>query len=243
MRRGGEISQAKAAIYLRVSTEAQASIGTSLAIQEEQIRAYCKSQTLRVAAVYRDQGQSAGTLKRPALTALLKDAKSGQFSVVCAYKLDRLTRSLQDLARLLGFFEKHGITLASLGESLDTSTAAGRLTVNVLASVAQWEREAIGERIAAALRHKRSRGEVYGSTPYGFERRGKRLVPDERELSVVRRIHRLRQRGRSLHRIAGKLNSDGVPTKNGRRWAASTVLYLINNDLYGPFLGEKRRTG
>lgn len=229
----------RAAIYVRVSTEDQASNGHSLAMQKERLRAYCRAQGWAVHEVYRDDGASAKTLDRPALRRLLEDARAGQFQAVLVFKLDRITRSVRDLGHLLELFERRKIALVSLGESLDTSTAVGRLVLNVLGSVAQWEREATAERISDVLRHKRDNLEVYSSTPYGFSRRGDRLVPVMRELDVVRTVHRLRRKGKTLRAMASSLNERRIPTRRGRKWAPATLLYILKNDLYRPYLVRK----
>jgi site-specific DNA recombinase len=136
------------ALYARVSTEDQAREGVSLEAQVARLKAYAEAMRLgeEVRAVI-DQGVSAKSLDRPALAELLVDCKAKRVSTVVCLKLDRLTRSVRDLSDLLDLFEKNGVALCSLSESLDTSTASGRLMLNLLASVSQWEREAIAEHI------------------------------------------------------------------------------------------------
>ncbi len=228
----------KAALYLRVSTEDQATNGVSLAAQEERLRAYCTARDWQVHKIYTDDGASGKTLDRPALARLMGDAKARRFEALCIYKLDRMTRSVHDLGTLVEFFDRRNIALVSLSESLDASTAAGRLLMNVLGSVAQWEREAIGERTAVALRYRRNHLKVYGETPFGFKRIGDRLESVERELAVVRRMHGLRRDGLTLRAIAEALNRDHIRTKKGKRWAAEQVRYILNNALYLPYLSE-----
>jgi site-specific DNA recombinase len=228
----------KAALYTRVSTEDQTANGVSLSMQEERLRAYCKARDWQVHKVYIDDGASAKTLDRPALTRLMSDAQARKFEAVCAYKLDRLTRSVRDLGTLLEFFDKRDLALVSLSESFDATTAAGRLMVNLLGSVSQWEREIIGERTSAALKYKRNHLTVYGEVPIGFKRIADRLEPLEPELATVRRIYGLRRDGLVLRRIADTLNRDRIRTKKGKRWAAEQVRYVLGNELYGPYVGE-----
>jgi site-specific DNA recombinase len=224
----------KTALYVRVSTEDQATNGVSLKAQEERLRAYCLAREWTVTEVYRDDGYSAKSLERPALRRLLDAANSKRFDAVLVFKLDRLTRSVRDLGTLLELLEKRRIALVSLTESLDASTAAGRLMMHLLGSVSQWEREAIGERTKLALHHKRQHGQVYGKEPYGFKRAGDELRPLERELRVVRRIYAMRRDRATLREIAEILNGDNIPTKTGKRWAAETIRYILRNALYGP---------
>jgi DNA-binding transcriptional MerR regulator len=136
---------------------------------------------------------------------------SGKVQTVIIAKLDRLTRSVVDLADLLKRFERHHVSLVSVAESLDTGSAAGRLVMNIMTAVSQWEREAIGERTATVLQHKRSSGLVYTrQDPYGYQRDGKRLVPVTAEQAVIDRIKLWRENGWSLRRIAAALNEEGV---------------------------------
>jgi len=228
----------KAALYTRVSTEDQTANGVSLSMQEERLRAYCKARDWQVHKVYMDDGASAKTLDRPALMRLMADARTRKFEAVCAYKLDRLTRSVRDLGTLLEFFDKRDLALVSLSESFDATTAAGRLMVNLLGSVSQWEREIIGERTSAALKFKRNHLKVYGEVPFGFKRIGDRLEPLDRELVVVRRMYGLRRDGLTLRAIADTLNRDRIRTKKGKRWAAEQVRYLLGNELYETYVGE-----
>ncbi len=231
----------QAALYARVSKEELITKGMSLADQEKRLRGFCISRDWPVIELYRDDGASGKTLDRPALQQLKDDAEVKRFDAVCVLKLDRLTRSVRDLGNLLDFFEKHSIALISLNESFDATTAAGKLMMNLLGSVAQWEREAISERTISALRYRRNEGLVYsGQIPYGFVRVGmtKRLEPVERELAVVKRIYVLRAEGHTLRAIADALNTDRIKTKKGRTWAPEQIRYMLGNELYVPYLGD-----
>ena len=232
----------EAALYIRVSTEEQATNGISLAAQAERLSAFCAARDWHVARVYTDDAASGKTLDRPALERLLSDMKAGQFDTLVILKLDRLTRSVRDLGILLDLFDHYRVALVSLSESLDASTAAGRLLINLLGSVAQWEREAISERTSLALQHKRSQFRVYGQVPYGFRRAGDRLLPEDSELAVVRQIFRDRELGHSLRKIAERLNTAGICTKKGRTWAAEQIRLILGNTIYHSTLqiGPKR---
>ena len=222
----------KVAAYIRVSTEDQAREGVSLEAQAERLVAYCTAKDWELVALERDEGISGKTLDRPGMDRILARVESRQVEVVLVYKLDRLTRSVSDLARLVELFERRGVSLVSLVESLDATTASGRLMMNLLASVSQWEREVIGERTREAMSYKRRHRQVYSPTPYGFTREGTALVEDEAEMRIVRRIKKWRAAGRTLTAIADALNKQEVPTKRGGRWAAATVRYMLRNNLY-----------
>src|SRR5262245_43477626 len=154
--------------YVRVSTEKQADGGVSLDAQAAKIRAMAVVQGVALVETILDAGESAKSLDRPGMARVLALVDAGAIETVIIAKLDRLTRSVADLAELLKRFERRGVSLVSVADSLDTRSAAGRLVLNIMVSVSQWEREAIGERTRDALRHKRAKGERVGTVPYGY---------------------------------------------------------------------------
>jgi site-specific DNA recombinase len=151
--------------YVRVSTAEQAEQGLSLDAQTARIAAYCAAMEFPVSEVIRDAGASAKTLQRPGMSALLERIRNGEIERIVVAKLDRLTRSVRDLCNLVELCVEHDVALVSASESLDTSSAAGRMVVHMLGVVAQWEREAIGERTREALAAKKRRGEHLGRRP------------------------------------------------------------------------------
>jgi DNA invertase Pin-like site-specific DNA recombinase len=216
--------------YVRVSTEEQASGGVSLAAQRDKIVAYAKLYDLELVEVIEDPGVSGKTLDRPGLTRALQLLKQGAADGLVVAKLDRLTRSVADMATLVAryFGERAGKSLLSVADQVDTRSSAGRLVLNVLVSVAQWERETIAERTAEALRHKRAVGQVYGPVPLGFVPNADgMLIVVESESAVVERARQLRATGLSLRAVARQLTSDGCPTKRGGRWHAVTIAKLL----------------
>ncbi len=194
--------------YVRVSTSQQADNGASLAAQEAKLRAYCVALSLELVSVEVDAGFSASTLARPALTRALTGLKHADALLVC--KLDRLTRSLPDLATLLSkHFSKRA--LISVEESINTTTAAGKLVLNLLTSVSSWEREAIGERTSAVKSHLRSQGRyIGGSVPFGFRRDGANVVPCPDEQAILAAVRALREQGLSMRAIAATLTERGL---------------------------------
>ena len=157
--------------YIRVSTDEQAQGGVSLDAQRAKLEAFCALHDLVLVGVEVDAGLSAKTLARPGLESALSRLDRGEADGLAIAKLDRLTRSVRDWAALIeGYFgpvHPAGKSLWSVGDSIDTTTAGGRLVLNILMTLAQWERETIGERTRDALRHKRSVGERVGSVPRG----------------------------------------------------------------------------
>src|SRR5882672_6602433 len=163
--------------YARVSTDRQAGQGVSLDAQTAKIRAMATVQGAELLDVVVDGGESAKSMNRAGLQRVLDLVRDGKVESVIVAKLDRLTRSVKDLCELLELFEKRRVALVSVAESLDTSTAAGRMVITIMGAVSQWEREAIGERTRDALRHKRANGERVGNVHYGY-----RLSADRRHL-------------------------------------------------------------
>jgi site-specific DNA recombinase len=218
----------KAVAYLRVSTEDQAARGVSLEAQRAKIAAYAGLYDLDRVAVVEDAGVSARTMDRPGLRQALAMLARGEAQALVVMKLDRLTRSVRDLGELLeGPFAR--AALLSVGEQIDTRTAAGRLVLNVLASVAQWERETIGERTATAMAHKKTRGERVGAVPYGYGlgADGHALVPVAAEQAVIAEARRLKASGLALRAIAAELERAGMVARNGRRFEAAQVQRMV----------------
>jgi DNA invertase Pin-like site-specific DNA recombinase len=154
---------------------------------------------------------------------------SGKVQAVIIAKLDRLTRSVKDLAELLELFEKRKVALVSVAESLDTGSAAGRLVITIMAAVSQWEREAIGERTRDALRHKRANGERTGNVPYGFRvaADGRHVEPDSGEQAAVSAITELRAQRHSLRQIVSTLNGQGHRSRRGTNWRLESVNRVV----------------
>lgn len=200
--------------YVRVSTEEQATNGVSLAAQEQKLRQYAELYELELVAVIRDSGQSGKSLQRPGLQQALATLQSGQAEGFLVAKLDRLTRSVTDWGRLIeGYFGKK-YALFSVVDQIDTRSAGGRLALNILMSVAQWEREAGGERTSAALQYKKSQGVQLGA-------------PRLKDAATIARMTELRQAGSSYAAIASTLTAERFATKKGGRWDGATVRKVL----------------
>jgi site-specific DNA recombinase len=215
--------------YLRVSTAEQAHTGLGLAAQRRSIEQYAELYGLQVERWVVDDGYSAKDLDRPGVQELLGMLDRKQVSGVIVAKLDRLSRSVRDVGALVErYFASDRSRLVSVGEQLDTTSAAGRLVLNVLASVGQWEREAIGERTKAALAVKRRNGERTGGIPYGSRLApdGSTLIPDPEEQETLQRILELREAGLSYDSIVTVLDRNDVRAR-GSRWHATTVRRVL----------------
>jgi site-specific DNA recombinase len=214
--------------YTRVSSEEQSRDGVSLEAQAEKVNLYCGLHSLGMADLVVDAGVSAKSLDRPGLARVLGLLDSGAATGMVVYKLDRLTRSLADWSSLIDryFGRPGGPSLMSVSESIDTRSAGGRMVLNVMMTMAQWERETIVERTVAAMSFKRSKGErISGRLPFGSDLApdGRTLLDNPAEQQVLAMIRDWRAEGHGPRRIAAELNARGVPAKNGGEWSPSTI--------------------
>lgn len=218
-------------LYCRVSTDLQAEKGVSLDAQQAKGKTYAELYDLDIVEVVVDAGYSAKTLARPGLERALGMLKAGRADALLVVKLDRLTRSVADLGKLVErYFAPAKWALLSVSEQIDTRSAGGRLVLNVLGAVSQWEREAVGERTSAALQHKAARGEYTGGdTPYGYRLAadGERLEPYPPEQKLVTTAKLLRKKGLSLRAVARELVAQGFRTRTGRPFAAVQVQRML----------------
>jgi DNA invertase Pin-like site-specific DNA recombinase len=215
--------------YARVSTDGQAEKGVSLAAQQSRIRAMATLQEAELIEVIADAGEIAKDLKRPGVERALALVNAGQVDTVIIAKLDRLTRSVRDLADLLELFQRRGVSVVSVAESLDTGSASGRLVLNMMVSVSQWEREAIGERTREILEHKKAQMQFTGNCPFGFRlcADGKTVEPDPHEQRVRKTITRPRDQERSLRQIAAYLNKERRYTRSGSPWMHCYIARIL----------------
>ena len=214
------LSTMRAIGYARVSTDKQADHGVSLEAQEAKIRAMATVQGAEIIELIVDGGESAKDLKRPGMERLLTLVDDRKVDTVIIAKLDRLTRSVKDLAELLERFQRRGVSLVSVAESLDTGSAAGRLVINIMTAVSQWEREAIGERTRDAMHHKRANGERVGTVRFGYRLAmdGFHLEADPAEQGILVRIRELKAAGYTTRLIANEMNRQGFTTRRGTAW-------------------------
>ncbi len=223
-----------AVLYVRVSTLDQAEHGVSLDAQESRLQAYATTQGLSVVTVLREKAIS-GTVplgERPEGRKLVDLVTTGKASHVVALKLDRLFRSAVDALQTTAEWDKRGVSLHLVdmgGQSLNTGSAMGRMMLTMMAGFAQFERDLTAERTKAALAHKKSNNAAYSPTPFGKVREGEALRDDDAEQSVLARIREMRAEGLPLRGIAERLNVEGVASKQGRTWYASTVGYILKH--------------
>lgn len=219
----------RAVAYLRVSTEKQADHGVSLDAQRAKVQAYAALYDVTLVSIIVDAGVSAKSLDRPGLSEALAMLRMGKADALLVCKLDRLTRSVRDLGDLVtDYFASGRAALLSVSEQIDTRSAGGRLVLNVLASVSQWEREAIGERTSAALQHKAAQGEFTGGEPrFGFTSEDGKLVPVQAEQDAITEAKRFREQGFSLRAVCRALDERGYRSRAGRPFAATQVARMV----------------
>jgi len=226
------------AIYCRVSTEEQAQEGFSIRAQEQKLKEYANVKDWSIFNIYIDEGISGKNItERPAVNRMIDDIKAGRVKNVLVFKLDRLTRSVADLVYLIDVFNNNGCAFNSLMESLDTSTASGRMFIKIIGIFAEFERENIAERVRVGKERKLREGYTNNSTfkSYGYDRGKGELVQtiNEEEAENVRTIFDMYvNRGMSLSAIAKSLNLQKIPSKMGHMWTAGSIKNTLTNCNY-----------
>src|SRR5712691_11456222 len=248
---------ARCAIYTRKSTEHNLELEfNSLDAQREACEAYIKSQAHEgwrlVPDRYDDGAFSGASLERPALQKLLADVRSGKIDIIVVYKVDRLTRSLADFAKLVELFDRHAVSFVSVTQSFNTTTSMGRLTLNVLLSFAQFEREVTSERIRDKIAASKRKGLwVGGMAPLGYDTKDRKITVNDVEADRVRTIFGSYLRLGSLNLLMADLRKQGIVTKvrtlkSGERvggipFTRGSLAHLLRNRFYigdVPFKGE-----
>ena len=249
-----EVKQQKKRIYCAIYTRKSTSEGldqdfTSLDAQRESAENYINSQKHEGWVVlqeqYNDGGFTGANLERPGLQKLLSDIKEHKINCVVVYKVDRLSRSLMDFAQVLEFFDKNNVTFVSVTQAFNTNTSMGRLTLNILLSFAQFEREIISERTKDKMGAARKRGKwLGGRPPFGYDRdiENKKLLINKTETDVVRQIFDLYLKDNSLLQVADILNEKGYRSRpgirkdgkpfGGKKYGVTQIQSIIKNVLY-----------
>src|SRR5665648_755820 len=238
----------RCAIYTRKSSdEGLEQAFNSLDAQREACAAFVLSQTHEwwsvLSTLYDDGGFSGGTLERPALQRLLADIADAKVDVVVVYKIDRLTRSLFDFAKIVEVFEARGVSFVSITQQFNTTTSMGRLTLNVLLSFAQFEREVAGERIRDKIAASKKKGMWMGGLPpLGYDVRDRKLIVNEEEAHTVLRIFRHYVELRSVRALKAELDAAGIRSKHrtfldgtvygGHKLSRGALYLMLQNRIY-----------
>jgi site-specific DNA recombinase len=246
--KSGSVKAVRCAIYTRVSTDHGLEQDfNSLDAQHDAAQSYIRSQAhagwTLIRSRYDDGGYSGGSTERPALQRLLADVRSRKLDVIVVYKVDRLTRSLADFAKLVELFDGHGVSFVSVTQQFNTTTSMGRLTLNVLLSFAQFEREVTSERIRDKIAASKRKGLwVGGMAPLGYETKDRKIVVVEEEAERVRTIFRRYFELGSLNRLMADLRERGIVTKvrslktgrtvGGIPFTRGPLAYFLRNRFY-----------
>lgn len=228
-----------AGIYIRVSTFDQAREGFSLREQEERLKEFCKFKRYNIYKVYQDAGISAKNDKRPAYQEMIEDVKKGKINVIVALKLDRLTRSVYDIEKLMKFVNDYECDIDCMADESNTTTSNGRMVMRIMTSVSQNEIEKCSERTKFGMAGAIKNGHIPNRTVLGFKRENKKLVPDPLTKDIIVRIFDLYLEGKSHQAIANIYNKEKVLGKTN--WYDSTIQKILSNELYkGDYVNGKR---
>jgi len=219
----------KVAIYVRVSTEEQAKEGLSIDAQIDKCNSFCQARDWGVYKVYRDAGYSAGSLNRPALELMMRDAQEKRFDIILVYKIDRFSRKLRDLIMVLEDLKEKKINFTSVTEQIDTTSAMGEAFFQIIGVFAQLERGMVKERVELAFDRKIKLGEAVHRAPFGYIFQNKKLVPDPENSENLKEIFEMWVTGVDYKELLKKF-----------RLSSSTLYQIIKNPIY---LGKIRYKG
>jgi site-specific DNA recombinase len=215
------IQNPRVAIYSRVSTEEQAREGLSVEAQIDKCKSFCQARDWEIFKVYRDAGFSAGTLNRPALELLLRDAQEKKFEIILVYKIDRFSRKLRDLIMVLEDLKEKNINFTSVTEQIDTTSAMGEAFFQIIGVFAQLERGMVKERVELAFDRKIQLGESLSRAPLGYAYRNKKMIPDPENALKIKEIFEMWIAGISYKEICSKFNL-----------SPSNLYQIIKNEVY-----------
>ena len=233
----------KVAIYCRVSTVEQAEEGYSIDEQNLKIREYCEREGHEIYDLYEDRGISGKNItNRPGIKQLLKDATENKFDLVIVWKLNRISRKLLDILNIVELLNKHNIAFRSLTENFETETPSGKLQLNIMGAIGEFERETIAENVKMGLVARSREGRWCGGVVLGYDvveipsegkkRKNTKLQINEKEASAVRRIFDLYSQGHGYKAVVNRVNKEGYKTKRNNEFAVATVRDILRNPVY-----------
>ena len=230
-----------AGLYPRVSTEDQSRFGHSLDEQEDRLKKLCEFKGYEIYKVYREEGVSAKNTNRPKFKEMIQDMKDGKINKIIVYKLDRLTRSIKDLETICTLLEEYHCDLESVAEEINTGNANGKFFIRMLTILAQLEIERTSERTKFGLIGAAKKGHISGHIPLGYTKKdkSKKLIIDELEADVVKRIFSMYLEGKSVCSICDEFNEENVLN---RKWPTTTVDKILSNKLYMGSIEYGKRT-
>ena len=223
----------RVAIYARVSTEEQVKEGFSIAAQLQTLRQYAQIYNWEVIDEYVDEGISGKSVKgRPEMKRLIKDVEKEKFDAVLVWKISRLSRNMLDTLMILDKFEKYNVKFISYSENFDTSSPIGRLVLQIMASIAEMERNTLSENVKLGMKQRALEGEWNGGTVFGYDTVEKKLIINQKEAEIVKLIFEMYAGGKGLKAIANYLNKAGHRTKKGRYFSINGIATILDNVIY-----------
>ena len=228
----------RCAIYTRKSSEEGLEQDfNSLDAQREACEAFIKSQRHEgwslVEKQYNDGGYSGGTMNRPAFQEMIKDVENGEIDIIVVYKVDRLTRSLMDFAKIVEVFDKHSASFVSITQQFNTTTSMGRLTLNILLSFAQFEREVTGERIRDKFAASRKKGMwMNGVAPIGYKRNNGKLIIIPEEAEIIKLIFDKYLELGTVPELMNYLKDERIFTRNGKIFSKGHLYHILSSKVY-----------
>ncbi len=218
--------------YVRVSTTEQAQAGFSVSAQRSKLESFAHATNREpIDEILCDDGLSGSSLDRPAMKELLRRIERREIGAVIVTRLDRLSRNLRDILAILDLCERTGTALLSASESLDTSSAVGRMVIHLLGSFAEFERGRLAERTSDVLGHKRRSLKVYSrQVPFGYHRKGGDLVAVPEEQDALAEMRRMRDAGKAYRQIGEMLDARGIKPR-GKQWYPASVRAVLNSKM------------
>ena len=214
--------------YVRVSSVVQRDKGNSIRMQYKKIKGYCKLNDYDLMEVYEDNGISGMSVdKRDGYKEMIEYIRSNDVNAVVVWSLSRLGRKLKDVIDFMDVLKSNDIKFFSIKEGLSNDDNVGGLIMNILGSINEFEVNVIRDRIRAVKRDKKERGEVYGRMVYGYDNVNGKMVVNDFERRVIKRIKNLRSRKWSWNKISNKLNDDGIKSKEGNLWYSGSLYNMM----------------
>ncbi len=214
--------------YVRVSSEMQKKKNNSIPLQKKKINEYCKLNDFDLIDIYEDDGISGMYIdKRDGYKKMIDYMSKNKIDGIVVWSLSRLGRRMKDVVEFMEFLKKNSISFYSIKENLNNEDKIGSLIMNILGRINEFEVEVIRERIKDVKRNKKSNGEVYGKLQYGWNNVNGKLVKNESEFKVIKRVKNLRSRGYSWRKISNRLNDDRISSKDGGIWYDGSLYNMM----------------
>lgn len=225
--------------YLRVSTPRQAEEGYSLDEQERALEEYCKKNGYKIYDTYRDEGKSAKDMKhRPELLRLLSDVRKGHVNVVCVRSLSRLTRCVVDLVTIIQLFNRKNVKLVSMDETVDTTTAVGRLILIILVAFYQFEREVTGERVKKCMVERAQQGKCTCTYVLGYNRIGEQLEINQKEAEIVKFIYNAYLNCGNMLKVSEMTRIKKYRGKRGAYFSPESIHKILTRPIYCGYFSQ-----